>query len=341
MSEKMSRRALIGTGVAGLAGLSGIGAVWALNQHPSVGTTLSKLATSIPQPTSTPLASPITVAITGDIMLSRGVNPRMVAAGPNGTYPFEHTADFLRGFDFTVGNLECVVTDVPGVKIDKGINFKADPIGFKRLQNAGFDLVSVANNHSGDYGPDAFADMLHHLPNYGMRYVGGGFTPAEAFAPAVLTKNGTRIGFVAACDIEPHTFAAGSNGAAGDVWLDEAALRHMIPPARAVCDFLIVYTHWGIEYTTQVAPLQQSLARLAIDLGADLVVGAHPHIIQPNEVYKGKNIIYSLGNFVFDRMPYQLALGNILTLKLQGNNLLDWQLVKTKIDFATSSPSLV
>jgi poly-gamma-glutamate synthesis protein (capsule biosynthesis protein) len=273
-------------------------------------------------------------------MLSRGVEPKMIAAGPNALYPFENTADFLKQFDFTVGNLECVVTAVPGVKIDKGINFKADPIGFKRLQAAGFDLVSVANNHSGDYGPDAFADMLRHLPDYNIKYVGGGFNLDEAYAPAILQKPGTRIGFVAACDIEPHTFQAGVN-LAGDLWLDANALQKLVPQARPTCDFLIVFTHWGTEYVTTVNDNQTQLARLAIDLGADLVVGCHPHIIQPYELYKGKLIVYSLGNFVFDRMPGQLAFGNVLTLTLQGSKLLTWKLVETQINFDTSSPHLV
>ncbi len=105
---------------------------------------------------------------------------------------------------------------------------------------------------------------------------------------------------------------------------DIAALRPQV-------DFLIVFTHWGVEYVLQENAHQQYMARLAVDAGSDLVVGAHPHVIQPYEIYHGKPIIYSLGNFVFDEMPGIDALGNVLTFTVQGSRLLDWKLRGTRI----------
>lgn len=339
MERRFPRRALLGAGLAGLASLAACGQVPASVSH-ALATALPS-ATPLPTvtPSPTPIPRPVTVAITGDIMLSRAVGTRMVAAGSSGLFPFERTAEFLRGFDLTVGNLECVVSRVGAPVPNKPFTFRADPLGFARLQAAGFDLVSVANNHSGDYGPVAFADMLAHLPGAGVQFVGGGLNHDAAHAPTVVERGGTRLAFVAACDIDPVSFAATATQP-GHAWLDATGLRRDIPLARAQGDLVIVFLHWGLEYITQYDGLQQGLAHLAIDLGADLVVGAHPHVIQPTEVYKGKPIIYSLGNFVFDEMFDAEAHGNILTFQARGNQILDWKLVPITIDTATGAPYL-
>ncbi len=334
MRDRWSRRAVLGAGLAAAAGLAGCGT-------PPRTTRVAPTATPSPAPTATPtpILRPTTLAITGDIMLARSVGTRMVAAGADGLFPFDKTAAFLRGYDLTVGNLECVVsrlgTAIPG----KPFTFRADPLGFARLQAAGFDLVSVANNHSGDYGPVAFADMLGQLPTYGITPVGGGATYSAAHTPVIVERYGTRFALVAACDVYPDTFAATATQA-GDAWLDSAKLRADITAARAAADFVIAFVHWGIEYVLQFNSQQQALAHEAIDLGADLVVGAHPHVIQPNEIYRGKPIIYSLGNFIFDLMYGDSAQGNILTLTVQGNRLLDWKLVPILIDTTTGAPFL-
>lgn len=343
MERRFPRRTLLGAGLAGLAGLAACGQVPASVRRalttplPPTPTLTPHLATVTP--TATRVLQPVTVAITGDIMLSRSVGTRMVAAGNSGLFPFDRTAAFLRGFDLTVGNLECVVSRLGAPVPAKPFTFRADPLGFARLQAAGFDLVSVANNHSGDYGPTAFADMLAHLPGAGVRYVGGGLNHAAAHQPTVVERGGNRLAFVAACDINPASFAA-TTTQPGHAWLDATGLQHDIPLARAQADLVIVFLHWGVEYVEQYDGEQQALAHLAIDLGADLVVGAHPHVIQPSESYRGKPIIYSLGNFVFDEMVDAESHGNILTFTAHGNRILDWKLVPITIDTTTGAPYL-
>lgn len=280
-------------------------------------------ATATTAPTATPDTRPITIAITGDLMLGRSVGKRILATSDH--FPFNNTADWLSGFDLTLGNLECVVSTL-GQPQPKTYTFEAPPQGFERLTAAGFDIVSLANNHSGDYGPVAFADMLKHLPQHGITPLGGGMNLKQAHTPVIRTVRTTTIGFLSYCEIEPTSFAATAT-TPGHAWLDPTLMAADIRALRPKVDFLLVFTHWGIEYHPQQSYDQEAMARVAIDAGADFVVGAHPHVIQPSSSYRGKPIVYSLGNFVFDEMwSEDVRLGNVLTLTIKGSHLVNWSL---------------
>ncbi len=330
-----TRRQLLTTlGAAGLTA-AGAGAARALglgrpatSQH--LPPAIARATATPPDPTATPDTRPVSVAVTGDIMLARTVNQQMLAS--HDQFPFNFTGERLKGFDVTVGNLECVVstlgTPIPG----KPFTFEADPIGFQRLAAAGFDIVSVANNHSGDYGKGAFTDMLAHLPAWDITPVGGGANRQQAHQPVYRYSHSTMLGFLAYCAIEPPDYAA-TDTTPGHAWLTEEALKADIAAARPNCDFLITFMHWGYEGHLQADdPTQPYLARAAIDAGADLVVGCHPHVIQPHELYNGKLIVYSLGNFVFDYMTApNFNECNVLTFNVLGSRLMDWQLVHATI----------
>jgi poly-gamma-glutamate capsule biosynthesis protein CapA/YwtB (metallophosphatase superfamily) len=327
-----ARRQLLTTlGAIGLAA-AGAGAARALglSQPGHVPHAAAIRATATPPPpTATPDARPVSVVITGDVMLARTVNQQMLASRDQ--FPFNHTGDLLKSFDETVGNLECVVsrlgTPIPG----KPFTFEADPIGFQRLQGAGFSLVSVANNHSGDYGKGAFTDMLHRLPDYGITPLGGGANRQQAHQAVYRRVHSTTLGFLAYCEIEPPDFAA-TDTTPGHAWLTADALKADIAATRPNCDFLITFMHWGYEGFLTENDDQRFFARTAIDAGADLVVGCHPHVIQPNEMYNGKLIVYSLGNFVFDYMTApNFNECNVLTINVRGPQLLDWKLVHAVI----------
>jgi poly-gamma-glutamate synthesis protein (capsule biosynthesis protein) len=263
-------------------------------------------------------------------MFGRTVNSYMLTTALNDSYPFTYTADFLRGFDLTIGNLECVISKL-GTPVPKLYVFRGDARAYDRLLNAGFDLVSVANNHSGDYGKDAFLDEFTTLPTRGLTPIGGGRNRQQAHMPIFKTVRDTTIAFLAYDEIDPSSFAA-TTIAPGNAWLTADALRQDIALARTQADFVIPFMHWGIEYQTDFTAHQRQLAQVAIDSGADLVVGTHPHVIEPYEVYKDKLIVYSLGNFVFDGMYEEVVRrGNILTLTIQKNKLLSWKLVPTRI----------
>ncbi len=286
--------------------------------------TIRPSSSATESPTATPDTRPVTIAITGDVMLGRSVNAQILASIDR--YPFNDTADYLEGFDLTVGNLECVVSALGEPVPNKPYHFRADPKSFARLNAAGFDIVSLANNHSGDYGRAAFTDMLAQLPAYGLTPVGGGLTLTAAHAPVLRTVRSTTVGFLAYCEIAPTSFAA-TRTSPGHAWLDPALMRSDIASLRPHVDFLIVFMHWGIEYQHTESGHQQALARSAIEAGADFVVGSHPHVIQPFETYAGRPIVYSLGNFVFDEMlSDDVRRGEVLMLTVQGKQLIDWKL---------------
>jgi poly-gamma-glutamate capsule biosynthesis protein CapA/YwtB (metallophosphatase superfamily) len=327
--SRVSRRALLvraGRGAFGVATLPLAGWIAACGQALTASPPPATPAQT-PRPTATPTPTPdtrpVSVAITGDIMLGRSVNTEILAT--NDRYPFNGTADYLHGFDVTAGNLECVVSTL-GQPVNKQYTFRGDPKGFGRLTAAGFDVVSVANNHSGDYGTAAYVDMLAQLPANGIAPLGGGATLRAAHQPVIKTIRSTRVGFLAYCEVEPMSFAA-TRTTPGHAWLDPALMQTDITAPRAQADFVIVFMHWGLEYQSAQTGHQRAMARLAIDSGADFVVGAHPHVIQPFEVYNGKPIVYSLGNFVFDEMTEEsVRRGDVLTLLLQGPQLLAWKL---------------
>ena len=325
LKRNWTRREVLAGGAA-LLGLAGCETQSAALHSSIVTPTATPVIVS---PTPTPEVS-VTLAFTGDVMFGRTVNDHLLSTALNDPYPFTYTADFLRGFDLTIGNLECVVSRL-GTPVPKLYTFRGDPRAYDRLLTAGFDLVSLANNHSGDYGKEAFVDELVTLPTRGLTPIGGGQNKQQAHTPVFKTVHGTTIAFLAYDEIEPPSFAATAT-TPGHAWLDEADLQQDIAQARPHADFVIAFVHWGIEYFTNLTAHQRQLAQFAIDSGADLVVGAHPHVIEPYEFYKGKLIVYSLGNFVFDNMYEEVVRrGNILTLTVQKHQLLSWKLVPTRI----------
>src|ERR1700680_2343055 len=196
-SRNWSRREVLAAGGAVLLGLAGCGPNSVSHTQTLHATASTITATNSALSTPTPVAeTPVTLAFTGDVMFGRTVNSHMLATALNDPYPFTYTADFLRGFDLTIGNLECVVSNL-GVPVPKSYNFRGDARAYDRLLGAGFDLVSVANNHSGDYGKAAFLDEFLTLPKRGITPIGGGQNRQQAHTPVFKTVRGTTIAFLA------------------------------------------------------------------------------------------------------------------------------------------------
>jgi poly-gamma-glutamate synthesis protein (capsule biosynthesis protein) len=250
-------------------------------------------------------AQRITLIGTGDITLSNGVARIMQERGED--YPFAQIAPFLRQADIAFGNLECVLAK-GGERLPKQFNFRAHPNGAQVLQRAGFDIVSLANNHSWDYGKEGLAEMIGHLERAGVKHVGAGCTLSEAHSLRVITVRGVRVGFLAYLGMFPPLIplrAKEPGVAMGYLHL----VRRDVAAARKKVDFLIVSLHAGIEGAPRRSPRQQSIARTAVDAGADMVIGHHPHVLQDSEIYRDKPIFYSLGNFIFPTRPsYRTAI---------------------------------
>lgn len=256
---------------------------------------------SAPAPATTPGAAEkreYTLLFTGDIMLSRTVGARM-AAQKDWLLPFRLIQDTLRSADLRYANLECPVSD-KGRNLHHLYSFRADPQALEGLQAAGFDIVSQANNHAYDWGPEALVDTLERLHAAGIKVVGAGPNILAAHYPVLVQVGTLRVAFLAYVDIDPKEAAAGVDRP-GVAWLDPAQALTDIRFARPLADLVIVCPHWGVEYASTPTGEQVALAHQMIDAGADLIVGSHPHVVQPLENYHDRWIAYSLGNFIFDQ----------------------------------------
>ncbi|MDO8663734.1 MAG: CapA family protein [Candidatus Wildermuthbacteria bacterium] len=249
----------------------------------------------------------VSLILVGDIMLSRRVD-LMMKAYNDYKFPFLKIADEFKKADIIFGNLENPISD-KGKKVGSIYSFRADPRVIDGLTYAGFNVLSFANNHAFDYGRQAFEDTLLRLKGAGISYAGAGFNEIEAHSPAIKEANGVKIGFLAYTDLGSVYWTAtkGSSGLALIDLKDFKQLWQDIEKARPQVDVLIVSLHSGEEYISEPSQSQIEFARTAIDYGADLLVGHHPHVVQKNEIYsstgspQAKYIFYSLGNFVFDQ----------------------------------------
>ena len=198
-----------------------------------------------------------------------------------------------------------------------------------------FDAMSVANNHSGDFGKDAFAKELGLMRKAGLPYFGGGIDATEAHKPLILERNGLRIALLGYVEFKPRSFEAGAH-LPGVAWSgeDDQVIEDIVA-ARTVhrADIVIPYMHWGWEEEAQPSPRLRAFARRMIDAGADMVVGGHPHVTQGADVYKGKPIIYSLGNFLFNGFDTDATTtGWVLSLRLGREGVRDWRTHVARLD---------
>ncbi|HYF93711.1 MAG TPA: CapA family protein [Symbiobacteriaceae bacterium] len=263
-----------------------------------------------------------TLSVAGDFMLARGVARAM---RENGTlYPVLKAKDHLAAADLTFVNLESPIgvkgTPLPG----KQIWFRAAPEAMEILKAAGIDGVTVANNHILDYDTESFLETLDGLQQAGIKYVGGGRNIAEARKPMVLEAKGVKIAFLGYSQFAdlffdwhyPRSFSA-TEALAGVPRIQDDWLAEDIRAAKALAPIVAVAFHWGDEFQNYPNEEQKRIARRTIDLGADLVLGYHPHAIQGFELYKGRVIAYSTGNFIMDRQDTDLARESmIIDLKL-------------------------
>ena len=276
------------------------------------------------------LGERIMLIFAGDIMLADGPG-RSIAAGGDPLAPFAAT---LAQADYRIANLECPVATGGQPHASKIATFRAEPQTLSVLRGR-FDAVSLANNHSGDYGHAAFVETMGHLTNAGIAHFGGGHDLAEAHRPLWIEKRGLRIAVLAYNEFKPRAFEAGANWP-GVAWSEDDQVIADIRAAKAAgADLVIPFMHWGWEKETRPTERQKTLARKLIDAGAALVVGSHPHVTQGAEFYKGKPIIYSLGNFVFDGFDYPEARrGWLLRVKLDKSGVIFWETLAAQIDDA-------
>lgn len=247
----------------------------------------------IPEP-----IQPIKMIFTGDIMLNRGVETSVQKNyGGDFSKLFEKVSWFSNA-DIVFGNLEGPVSDV-GNNVGSKYSFRMDPVVIPTLANLGFNVLSFANNHVGDWNVTAFNDTLRRLSESNIAIVGAGNNTTDAEQVRIIEKSGIKIGFLGFTDVGPNWMVAKENSA-GILLASNPRRTEIITNAKSQVDFLIVSYHWGEEYVP-FNTRQKTLAESSIDAGADMIIGHHPHVIQDYTTYKEKPIFYSLGNFIFDQ----------------------------------------
>ncbi|MBS5065655.1 MAG: CapA family protein [Hungatella hathewayi] len=243
---------------------------------------------------------PVTLLFAGDVLLSDHVlNAYDKAGGIQGVLD-EGIRKQIRGADIFMVNQEFPFSSRGAAVADKQYTFRLPPSRVNLLKEMGIDVVTLANNHILDFGTDPLVDSGTTLDVAGIDYVGAGENLERAKKLLLRRVNGTTIGYLGASRVYMDASWAATAGRPGVFsTYDPRDLVAEIEAAREVCDYLVVYVHWGIERDTKPQEYQRTLAMNYIDAGADLVVGSHPHVLQGVEYYNGKPILYSLGNFVF------------------------------------------
>lgn len=270
----------------------------------------------------------IKLVFVGDIMLD-GLPGKLIKAGKD---PFENFAAIFKRADITIGNLECVV-GTTGKPEDKNFVLRANPRVLPVIKNH-FTAISLANNHTGDYGPEALSNMMNLLDMSGIKYFGAGKNIRSAHEPIIFEVKGKRIAVLGFDIFLPRSFEA-LDDRPGVSWGEPDYIVADIKRAKSFyqADIVIAYPHWGWESEKKASLSQVRLAHLMIDSGVDMVVGGHPHVTQNIEIYKGKPIFYSLGNFVFDGFnTVDTTTGWVLEANIRSDSSMGWQIYAAKLN---------
>ena len=299
----------------------------------------------------------VTLVLSGDLHVQR----------PEPESIFELAAPYLRQADVFFGNLEAAVTDrgrATEAKSGGGATFKSEERMFPAYTYAGLTAAGLANNHSMNYGPEGLLRTIELLDGAGIAHAGGGSDLDAAHRPAMVERKGTRIAFLSYSSVFVPPFAAAKDrGGIATVRIATAyepqprlveapgspPIIHTLPDlgqqarmeedvrlTREHADIVVISWHWGISPATggagQLVPYQTLMAHAAVDAGADIVIGHHPHVLQPVEVYKGKVIFYSLGNFAFDLFYGQKQTAGLARCVIRNGALQEVSLVPVLIN---------
>ena len=281
--------------------------------------------------------------VVGDVMLTRGVRDPAAALAP--------MTPLLRRADLTVGNLESTLS-TRGEPTQGSDSFGASPTLLGPLRRAGFDAVSLANNHAGDFGDQALLDTIGTLNRGGIVPFGAGSDVAAASRPAILESDGVRFGFVGFNAIGETPRAGPATPGALSVRMpprtgplvpaDLAHVQRVVRRTARRADVVVALPHWGTQYTHVPEPVQRRVGRALVVAGADLVVGGHPHWVQGVDAVRGVPVVHSLGNFVFDMdFMEQTMQGVTLEVTFWGAELKALRLVPYRMDPTTFAPRRV
>jgi hypothetical protein len=275
------------------------------------------------------LVRPVRLTAVGDVTPGEGVSETVAEHGI--AYPWTSVAPVLRSADIATANLEGVISRQGTPQPGRQYHFRGGPgllEGAARV--AGIDVVTVANNHALDYGRSALLDTLAAARAAGIRTVGGGARDDLARRSVVLDEGGLRIALLGYSDVRPLGSDAGPDWA-GTARADPEPIAEDVRTARARADVVVVWFHWGAELATEPSSRQRELARAALGAGASLVLGAHPHVLQPVERHGRKLVAWSLGNFVFPSGRPQTRATGVLVAALDARGVRGFRLERATI----------
>ncbi len=293
---------------------------------------------SVPAQPPEPPTPELRFMAVGDIMLGRGVGARLRKAGGY-EKAFEKVASYMNLGDIVFANLETPLTDSNhGLDKERKIVLKAEPESVVALTDAGINLISLSNNHILDYYEKGLFDTMELLDKNGIKHAGAGRNIEEARTPAIIEKNGLKTALLAYTTFAELTYAGKpyQNFAAGPeksglVRDRYETIREDILKIRDQVDLVAVSMHWGVEDSFKVTNEQKELAHKLIDDGADMILGHHPHQFQGIELYKGKPILYSMGNFLFDQNDPENMESFIIDMKYKGAELTEFSALPVRI----------
>lgn len=293
------------------------------SQKETTGSSSNSNQTQVEEKKPEPPKDTLMVAV-GDIMLGRHVGTKIRQAGDQ-NLPFLYTADILKSGDITFANLESPFYD-QGEPITEGMVFKSDPATIEGLLTSGIDIVSLANNHFGNQGNKGMRYTFDWLKSHTISYTGAGDNLTEAKKCTMIQKNGLKFCFLGYVDLAatgtPELYIADDTYPGSNPYRDNTDIESDIKKAKSEADVVVVSFHWGNEYQLTQSDRQTEIAHRAIDAGATLVLGHHPHVIQPYEGYHTGYVFYSLGNFIMDQMwSEETKKGEIAKIYFKGKEI--------------------
>lgn len=330
-----------------------IDAYFSRNIVPSPKVAIIQPVQFVMQPASQPAPTPAvlnekrtTLIFTGDMNLGRCVASTTIRSADY-TYPFKYVAETLRSADITIGSLDGSLSNAaPPEDCPESMNLIGPENMVQGLQFAGFDVITVATNHIKDCGEkgffcdnESFFDTLNTLSQAGIQPVGGGSNISEARKAVVIEKQGIRFAFLGIDQINQRVWAAEDAPGVAPISVETIEQVKMdIAAAKTIADVVIVLPQWGTEYSSRPDAIQRQWAQEMINAGATLVIGNHPHIIQPMESFAGGTAFYALGNFVFDQRQNSRREGMVVRAIFNGSQLEKIELLTVEINYYTYQP---
>jgi poly-gamma-glutamate capsule biosynthesis protein CapA/YwtB (metallophosphatase superfamily) len=266
----------------------------------------------------------VTLFAAGDIMLSRTVERKMLEKN-DFSYCFSEVKKVVEKADLAIANLESPI--ISGEVVPTGsFSFRAHPKSAESLKYAGFDIMSLPNNHIGNYGSEGMLKTFDYLRQQNIDWVGAGENSEKLVNPLIKQVRDLRIAFLS-YGYGPNYYKATAVKPGMALMDEQQLIKDLTLTREKDVDLIIVNIHDGVEYVNDPSDHQKDFAHTAIDHGADLIIGHHPHVVQKMEIYKNKYIYYSLGNFVFDQMwslDTRQGLGITFTLTKEGVEKIDY-----------------